>query len=472
MAFEKGAQRIATEHNFLSHMDILHPEIDATLTERYGSEVFHGLLDMVGASKVSDNQTYSHFETNRRMPKILATATVAGGAGQEATFTLDASATSSVALNASPYPASSTSTNTGVPVRVGDTIMIPNQAGTVNYANLIFAYVNSVDSTAGTFTALPLDSTITLPAIATASEIVIYGNAMGEMSKDRESMATDVTKYENNVQRIRENYKISGTASAEKMWFNVGGSWYYTYKGEKDAWARYSNYKDLTMLVGRKMNNALISDGNITAQGNGSGAVATTDGLINQVITGGNQINYASGTGLQITDLQNLAKALDKNKGAKNNMMLAGISLSLAFDDTIRTDFANGSLVFGNYKFSEAQKVNLEFDTMKVGSYVFSKKTFDPFNEAQTLGSEGFNFDLEALVIPMDSKTDPVSGERIQSVRKRYLAQDGVQSRETKKAIIDNFKLQDGEDSIAVRYLSECGLETFALNRFAFISLT
>ena len=54
MAYDsKGGIRIATEHNFLSAMDVLHPEIDMSLTERYGSEVLFGLLYDVGASKVS-----------------------------------------------------------------------------------------------------------------------------------------------------------------------------------------------------------------------------------------------------------------------------------------------------------------------------------------------------------------------------------------------------------------------------------
>ena len=82
------------------------------------------------------------------------------------------------------------------------------------------------------------------------------------------------------------------------------------------------------------------------------------------------------------------------------------------------------------------------------------------------------SFSLEGLVCPMDSRSDAVSGERIQSLRVRYLAQEGSESRHTKKAVLDNFKLDKGEDSMSIRYLSECGLEAFALNRYAYISLT
>ena len=46
-------------------------------------------------------------------------------------------------------------------------------------------------------------------------------------------------------------------------------------------------------------------------------------------------------------------------------------------------------------------------------------------NDLQTLGADGMNFSLEGLVMPMDSKVDAVSGERIQSCRVRYLAQEG-----------------------------------------------
>ncbi len=473
MSYEHGGLKIATESNFLSSMDILHPEIDMSLTERYGSESLVGLLYDVGASKVTINQDFSHFEADRKMPKILATATAAGGAGQAATFTLDASAMLTVGLNKSPYLASNTATSKGVPVRVHDTLMIPAQSGTNKFSTLIYAYVNAVDAAAGTFTAVPFDVTITIPAIATAAEIVIFGNAFGEGSKDNESMSTTVSKYTNNTQIIRDTFEITGTAASEKMWFKVNGGWYWTYKGERDLAIRFNNYKELTLLTGKKLTNPAVSDGNVAADPiEGYGAVKTTEGLISQVVSLGNSVNYAAGTGMQITDFEALAKALDKQKGAKQNMVLVGMDLSLQIDKMIRTDFNNGALVFGDYKFSESQKVNLQFDTIKVGNYVFSKKNFDVFNDLQTLGAEGFNFSLEGLVLPMDSRVDAKSGERIQSCRVRYLAQEGVDSRHTKKAVIDNFKLQDGRDTSAVRYLSEAGLECFALNRFGYISLT
>lgn len=471
MSYEKGGVRIATESNFLSHMDVVSRDIDASLVERYGGEHLHGLLYMAGASKVTGNQDFEHFEADRKMPKILVSSgTVAGGAGQASTFTMSANAITTVALNHSPYPSSSAKTNLGVPVRIGDTIMIPPSSDS-KYSTLIYAYVNAVDPTASTFTALPFDETITIPAISADTEIVIYGNAFGEGSKDTESMTSTVSKYKNNTQILRETFKLTGTSASEKLWFMVEGKWYWSYRGERDCWTRYSNYKELTLLAGKKMTNPAISDGNITALGNGYGAVKSTDGLINQVVTSGNQVNYASGTGMTIADFESLAKTLDKQKGAKQNMMLVGIDLSMQIDRLIRTDMNNGALVFGDYKFSESQKVNLEFDTLKVGSYVFNKKTFDIMSDKQLLGSQGFNFSLEGLVMPMDSRVDD-SGVRVPSCRVRYLAQDGIESRETKKAVIDNFKLQDGEDSKGVRYLSEVGLECFALNRYAYISLT
>ena len=471
MAYEKGGIRIANDSNFLSHMDIVSRDIESSLIDRYGSELLHGLLYMTGASKVSVNQVFEHYEADRRMPKILvSSATAGGGAGQASTFTLASQAITTVALNQAPYPSNATATNKGIPVRVGDTLMIPPDSDS-KYSTLIYAYVNGTNANAGTFTALPFDETVTLPAISSDKEIVIYGNAFGEGSKDTESMSSTVAHYKNNTQILRETFKLTGTSASEKLWFMVDNKWYWTYRGERDCWTRYSNYKELTLLAGRQITNPAISDGNVTAMGNGYGALKSTDGLINQVVTSGNQVNYASGTGMTIADFEALAKTLDRQKGSKTNMVLAGMDLSLQIDDMIRGDFQNGGLVFGDYKFSEAQKVNLAFDTLKVGNYTFAKKVFPVFNDEQLLGSQGFNFSLEGLVMPMDTRIDD-DGARVPSCRVRYLAQDGVESRETKKAVLDNFKLQDGEDSKGVRYLSEVGLECFALNRYAYISLT
>ena len=300
----------------------------------------------LGQVRFQDQQDFSHFEADRRMPKILATATAAGGAGQAATFTLDASAITTVGLNKSPYLATNTATNKGVPVRVHDTLLIPAQSGTNKFSTLIYAYVNAVDADAGTFTALPFDVSVTIPAISTAAEIVIYGNAFGEGSKDNESMTTSVTKYTNNTQIIRDKFEITGSAASEKLWFKVNGNFYWTFKGEADLLKRFNNFKELTLLTGKKIDNPAISDGNVAADGTGYGAVKTTEGLISQVVSNGNNVSYAAGTGLQITDFEALAKALDKNKGAKQNMVLCGMDLSLQIDKMIRTDFQNSGFNF------------------------------------------------------------------------------------------------------------------------------
>lgn len=469
--FTPSAFQSRTDYNFVSSFNLHKPEYDSQLVKRYGDGLLTGLLMEMGMSVGVSSKVYSHFEEDRLMPKIKATNAGAGLAGAAVTFTIHADAKKSTLQGVDPYSGTPVSIQS-VPVRNNDIILIKPAAGTtVSAVNYIKCIVSSVNASAGTFVATPIKSTGVIPSVAAADEIVIIGNAHGEASNQPLGLTNKVLEFKNNLQILKNTYQISGTEKSIVLWTKVTGKdgktgYVYSIKGEDDTYKQFLNYRELSLLLSEKITNNVVSDAFGTLQE----PIAMTEGLI-PFANGGVVSNYAGVSGMTITDFINLTKELDKEKGSKENLLLCGINLSLQLDTELRDDFTAGAITYGNFKIGEKKAIDLQFDTLKVGSYAFHKKTYDTFNDAQTLGASGYGFPDEGMIIPMDNQVDAKSREKIPSIRMRYLVDPSTgESREMKVEAVDLFKMGDqGKDVFEVRYLSECGFEGFGQNRFGYI---
>lgn len=464
--FQGGSFVRRGDYNYVTTMDLHKPEYDSELTEAFGDQMLTGMLQMIGAEKGVSALEYNHFEEERIYPKIKATSAGAG-AGAQATFTIDAAATLSIPENASPYGGTVSSTIT-VP-RVGELILIKPASGVVSADSYIRAIVDSVTPATPAFTATPLDSADSVPAIAAASEIVIYGNAHGEGSGQPAARQTRVKKVTNNLQIFKSTYEVTSTERDMLSWIDYKGKdgkmgKVFYLKGEADEYKNFMSQKELTLLLGEKLSNNTVSD----AYANNGTPLALTQGLIPTILSEGNISAYSASTGWDKQDAEALVKVLDKQKGSKQNLIAPGIDLSIAIDNTLADYKTGGSIVYGNYTFNEDAKVNFQFDKFAISDYVFSKKKFDTFNDLQSLGADGYGFSSEAMVIPMGMTMDAGSGEKTNHLRLRYLVNPDTGERNQRSEIIDNFAIT-GTDTYSVFYKDTCGLETFAMNKFAYI---
>jgi len=464
--FQGGSFVRRGDYNYVTTMDLHKPEYDSELTEAFGDQMLTGMLQMIGAEKGVSAIEYNHIEEERIYPKIKATSAGAG-AGAQATFTIDAAATLSIPENASPYGGTVSSTIT-VP-RVGELILIKPASGVVSADSYIRAIVDSVTPATPAFTATPLDSADSVPAIAAASEIVIYGNAHGEGSGQPAARQTRVKKVTNNLQIFKSTYEVTSTERDMLSWIDFKGKdgkmgKVYYLKGEADEYKNFMSQKELTLLLGEKLANNTVSD----AYANAGNPIALTQGLIPTILSEGNISAYSASTGWDKQDAEALVKVLDKQKGSKQNLIAPGIDLSIAIDNTLADYKTGGSIVYGNYTFNEDAKVNFQFDKFAISDYVFSKKKFDTFNDLQSLGADGYGFSSEAMVIPMGMTMDAGSGEKTNHLRLRYLVNPETGERNQRSEIIDNFAI-NGTDTYSVFYKDNCGLETFAMNKFAYI---
>ena len=468
--FTSGAGQIATTFNFMSSFGAIKPDVDDELTRRFGRQRLSGLLDLFGHKKSADNIRYSHFEEDRLYPKIKAANGGAGAAGAAVVFSFDSTSVQDIPYDALPYQGSGTPTNKAVPARVNDLIMIKPASGTVSSSTYIQAIVTAVDPTAGAngeFTAQPTDSTDAIPNVASADEIIIFGNAHGEGSNQPLALSTTTTEYFNNIQISKDTRKVTGTEACMKNWYkNRDGSFYWMMKGETETYDHFLNSRELNLLFNKGLASDAVADG----FANADTPLSMTQGLVPTIQTRGNTFNYNSLTGLTIQDLEDIVVVLDKQKGSKENMMLNGIQLNGQIDRELGDRFVNGGITYGMFQMDEAKHVDLGFKTVSVNGYTFHKKVLDAFNDLQSTGADGYGFPYEGMILPSDTVTDPGSGLRVPSMRLRYLQNAGGESQEMKVAYVNNFETGDnGEDTEEVRYKSYCGIEIFAANRAFYI---
>lgn len=468
LPFEAGGFGTLADYGFVSAMDLHEPQFDNELGKRYGNQYLSEFLLNINYAKPVEAYEYFHFEEGRIYPKLNVTNGGAGGAGAAVTFTLEANSKDAYSLGVSPFVGS---TNKDIiNARVGDILALKPGSGTVNSSSMILARVQSVNKSAGTFSAIPLETGKSIPSYAAATEIAIVGNAFGEGDVQPESRASKVSKYSNNIQLFKETFELPSTAKGVKTWVDFTSpsgqkGRFYVLKGEEDAYVRFLNTRELALLTSKKTTNVTLAN----AQAAAGTPIMTTEGLIPFIQSQGNNLGYSTVSGFTKADMDKIVITLDSQKGAKDNMFMCGINLSIAIDDVLADSRQNGAVTFGAYSFGQDASINYQFDSYKIGNYTFKKKTMDSFNDLQSLGAEGYNYPSEGMIIPMDAKMDTRTGEKMSSLRLRYLVDDkGVRQR--KAAKVEGFsQFENGKDIISMRYSDACGFEGIGGNRFFYI---
>lgn len=462
--FAPGATTQPTNWNFVSSYEAHMPDNESKLVKRWGDNL-SGFLDFVGAKKGTSSLEFSRWEEDRLMPKIYAT-TAGAGAGATCTFTIHAS-DKITAASASPYDTGATTDEVTASMRVNDLIMIKPSTGTVSNGSYIKSIVTSVTGSTS-FAATPIVSTEVTPAIATAQEIVVYGNAHGEMSGFQAPMSTKATKYTENLQTIKHLLRVSGREALAKKWFDdESGNRKFAVKGEANAYAQFLNLQDLNLLVGEKLSNTALATVFQTART----PLSLTRGLLSTILDGGNVLNYASVSGLTVADLYDYNIEIDSQNASKKNLMFTGIALDQDIDIELGDRLKDGAISYGNFSGSQEKAVDLSFQKFTLGNYTYDKRAMDSFNDVQTLGADGFGFKYEFFTIPSGLTKvagGAEKGSMVATLRKRFMEGEG----KSRELDIDYFNARtmstEGYDYEEVRYQADVALEAMAINQYGY----
>jgi len=436
--------QIATTNNYISSTDFLNSMGAITdadrgemLVERYGTQNLTGLMEMLGNKAPVDSTSYFHYEEGFIHSTVTATTTLNG-----LVFTVTA-------------PLQFTGAGDGNEihnVRPGDILQ-----ATGGHVIRIATITNAEEASAGTYvnisgTSIPTDST----------DWAIVGNAFAEGTDQPAGLTPSVIEYKNQVQIMKEAYEVTGSALTEKIWFEVedpatGRTGYlWALKGEGDTFRRFNNYCETQMIVGRSQ----------------AGAINQTEGLEAFAKAGNTQTGAFSNADNTLAEFVEAVNTLDANRGAKENLLIAGHDLALNIDRFLTTDsrFTQGAVSYGAFNGSQEMAVGFGIASMYLGGYTFHKMKYEPFSYPQMLGAVGYKG--QGCIIPMDSQRDAGSRTSIPSLRIRYKAAEGY-SREMEHWMEGGAGLDvktNGIDQLKLNYRTERGFEGFAANRFIWLT--
>jgi len=454
----------ATTYNYVSSLDIaqsLHkPEVSSQFVRRYGDQNLTGFLALQGAMNPVSALEYSHFEDDWLHEVIHPSVQTGAGAGD--TVQLTAQDSFAVTGNNSPYIDTTSTVSPGAHTaytpRVQDIVMFPDRT---------LALVTAVAG--ATFDVTPLQAGEAIPTTAVADEIVVIGNAHAEQSGQPLSRNGRTNRYVNNLMIKKSTNTVSGTEAGVQTWIEVpdksgkmGHLWYF--ESGYQEYRRFMNECEMTMLLGEKITNPTLAGLQPTT--------TVTEGLLPFIENSGNIIQYSGLTGFTMADLDNLVKTTDRERGAKENTIWAGINLSLGMDDTFLDLFQDGAVSYGAFDFNKDAAVNMQFSSFKRGNYVFHKKTYDALNYQKTLGAVGQEFPDLALVIPSDNTVDGKTKMSVPSLRMNYLQGKGNgYSRDMEEWLTGgaNGVYNTSIDEVNVNMRAHRGFEGFAANRFSVI---
>jgi len=459
-----AATKVATEYNYLNSLSLaqgLHkPVVDPVYVQRYGRQDVTGLLEKLGAKKEVPHIQFSHYEQERihGVVRLSASAQTASGSGITLVGTAAAAYTYAY-TGQSPYTTSDGFTS--------DALSLYDKIQINGFEMLVTGVANN------TFSAISYDSSATMPSAATTDDIIILGNAMPEGSAAPASRNGRMISYTNYMQIMRRSHKVTGTEQGVQTWIETEGKngekgyvWYL--QGIADEYHRFLNEREAQLLTGENFQNNLAGLGGIGSASIGDAdSIVATKGLIPQISADGNVEAYTTGS-LAMLDIENMVKNLQKFRGNKDNMLYCGHNFKLDLDALVleNTNLKNGGIQWAHYTGAAGGKQEISFsvDCVEYGGFKLQPEVLDIFSDPNFLGNAGAIYNELGIVVPVGDSVSYNSQNSSTSVTVPSMRMNHAPERD----LVEWTQLSkyDGNDFWQVHWLSEAGLECFALNRY------
>lgn len=432
------AQRL--DEGYVSTIDFLHErEISNQLYDKRNENLIIDFFRETGREERTTQTEYHHFENDFIYNNVEVLSVTGGGVGLPVVVTL----------------ALTNHTNGKSFPKVSNIVMFQDKK-----QGYVTAKSEAVP-TAHTITIQPIDITEDILASVVIGQLIAFiSSAFAEGTGQPEGQVTAPLKFDNICQIIKTDHKVTGTEATNTMEFTFEGKNYYYYKSEHDAYLRHMMDCDFAMIFSQKSNGLLDANGE---------PVRTTEGIRHSILNHGN--TYAAPI-TALTDIDDIVKILDKQRGSMENLWLAGINQDLNIDNVLINQTINGGISYNTFgEGDQKQKgIDLGFSTFVKGSYVFHKKKLTEFNHPNVTGSTGHTWPDSGMIIPTDSGTDAKSSKTIESIKLRYKASPEHDRRFRHWTTGASSKLGKTDvDELNLHYLSEKGLEMFGLHRYILV---
>jgi len=433
--FSSAGGNVVTQ-KVVASFDIF-PPVERMIHYRHKGYVpFIMLFKALGYSKGSATPTLGHFERlwDENTLKVGALTTAAGSAGAAAVITLDAvnMVNVSVTVNGS--------ARQGSVVRVNDQIML--KTGEV-------ALVTTIDRTVTPHrvTLVPMDGTVTLNGskIAVGDIMIITSNAYSEGSGLGEGLTPQYIRYGNTFQIIKERASVTGSQLTNINRVsdpNVGGgqqSYFDIVDFDKEK--RFEMKRSMALLTGQQNTNAALYDYN-TERGIDA-VISGTEGFLKFAELNGNTLTYTVGS-TSITSFDNLNRIfMNERIGTRELMTLDGYQImqetenallnyfNTTRDAYLESTISNANAGYGDQPYKESDlAVAVGFKAVTKGGFTYRFSNCHEFNDIQSLGATGFNYQKWRLVLPMGMKLNITNGQQTSMFGYEYKELNGY-SRES-----------------------------------------
>jgi hypothetical protein len=356
--------------NYITNFNFLNQYLPDTYEkefERYGNRTIASFLRMVGAEMPSNSDQIKWAEQGRLHIKYTSVTSAAAAGSASATFTVADSGVTYIAI------------------RVGQTVMIQNNAsGVFNKA-----IVTAVPS-ATTFTAAFYEAAGQAFAVSTACTVFIYGSEFKKGTTGMVgSLEAEDTIFSNKPIIIKDKYSVNGSDMAQIGWVEVttenGATGYLWYlKSEHETRLRFEDYLETAMIEAVPAETG--SGASTVLGGAGQGG---SEGIFYVVNNRGNV--WGGGTPTTLSDWDTIVSRLDKQGAIEENALFVNRGLSFDIDNMLATlnGYTSGGVAqsasFGLFDNDIDMALNLGFTGFRRG-YDFYKSDWKYLNDPTMRG--------------------------------------------------------------------------------------
>jgi len=458
-ALQPSAEQVPLASNYITNFDFLNQYLPDTYEkefERYGNRTISSFLRMVGAEMPSNSDLIKWAEQGRLHTKYVNCSTTAIAGADIATITVaDAGVTSIV-------------------VRVGQTVMISDNAGTGSNK----AIVTAVDTAAGTFAVAYYEVGGQVPAAAQTLSVFIYGSEFGKGTEGMQgSLESEDSIFQNNPIIIKDKYAVSGSDMAQIGWVEVttenGASGYLWYlKSEHETRLRFDDHLETAMIeaVPAEIVGG-VSSGAAAAGYNGS------EGVFFVVENRGNV--WGGGFPETLAEFDTIVSRLDRQGSIEENVIFVDREFSFGIDDMLaaQNNNAAGGTSYGLFDNDKDMALNLGFTGFRRG-YDFYKSDWKYLNDVTMRGDmsgAAGSGRVNGLLVPAGSTSvyDQIMGKNAKRpfLHVRYRASE-TEDRRYKTWITGSAggAMTSSLDAMEVHFLSERAVCTLGANNFFLFS--
>jgi len=458
-ALQPSAEQVPLASNYITNFDFLNQYLPDTYEkefERYGNRTISSFLRMVGAEMPSNSDLIKWAEQGRLHTKYVDCTSGAAAAADTATITVADAGVTSIAI------------------RVGQTVMISDNAGTGSNK----AIVTAVDTAAGTFDVAYYEAGGQVPALGQILSVFIYGSEFKKGTTGMEgSLESDDLIFENSPIIIKDRYAVSGSDMAQIGWVEVttenGASGYLWYlKSEHETRLRFDDHLETAMIEAvpaEAGSGAIAAGGNVGNKG--------SEGVFFVVENRGNV--WGGGFPETLAQFDTIVSRLDRQGSIEENVIFVNREFSFAIDDMLaaQNNNAAGGTSYGLFDNDKDMALNLGFTGFRRG-YDFYKSDWKYLNDVTMRGDmsgAAGSGRVNGLLVPAGSTSvyDQILGKNAKRpfLHVRYRASE-TEDRRYKTWITGSAggAMTSSLDAMEVHFLSERAVCTLGANNFFLFS--